>query len=769
MDTGGVLAIDALGNAFALYGDDIVSVLNDDAANRGAVHAMLQLAIAEGGRRLDAFDTVLPGFYAAHGRKPVARLRWDDECAPPGWDKASYARYNGGEPDVVFMALDPSRYGPYDGTEGPVADSPEAATQLQREAPGGGAMFPRKDAQPVVEVHALRGREVAGPASYHAAHRSWSVGSSGKDIRDQPSLTPARFATTDEALSALRAPGVRLVRRKTSPLMAGSSDAWGRGPDAMAVEIDKDAGADSNAFTRAVDAAVSLVNAAFATSASGKELRRRLARWAKDSYVDVRLVQESIRRSGGTITGAADLYQAVTPYPGKTGAQMRAFERKFVEPLESAIESAVQKGASVDGIEDWRIARRAAERNAVIRGRTEGKNDAGSGMPDAEAKARDLQEQLVELYDLWREGGITFAELESDYRRLQSVWRSNTAQDELKQRLAAKCADQLRTSAERFRNDSLATEDGDPKFAQLTAEWQAFFVGRFADDINGKKVSLAEAFDKAAEGTEATRSAGKEAAQEVKNAVARMKKAEQKRAKEAERAQQGAMEKAPSVLASLTPAEKARIATFYEYKSWNGAGARRFAERVAQLMLAGDAAALVTAVPAKLRAVIWRVLRESGLSPSRKVRSDPSEGAAGEQRQGADVGRPRNSRAVEAHRRLGGVSYARRSGAGGGARPVVIAPAGQEIEPIGAFDPDPAFAAQFNAAGLATPALFDLPRSAAGAFRAAIESSKASGTFSSSVCVYPEEKYAEMRLFVAAGGKTGFPRARRRAHRRIAA
>ena len=89
---------------FALKGDDIVSVFNYEPANAGAADAMLDLAVQLGGKRLDAFDTVLPAIYARHGFEAVARTKWNDEYAPEGWNKDTYAKYNHGEPDVVFMA-----------------------------------------------------------------------------------------------------------------------------------------------------------------------------------------------------------------------------------------------------------------------------------------------------------------------------------------------------------------------------------------------------------------------------------------------------------------------------------------------------------------------------------------------------------------------------------------------------------------------------------------------------------------------------------------
>jgi len=52
-------------SGFALKGDDIVSVFS--MADQSMLHALMEMAVSAGGRRLDAFDTVLPHFYAPHG------------------------------------------------------------------------------------------------------------------------------------------------------------------------------------------------------------------------------------------------------------------------------------------------------------------------------------------------------------------------------------------------------------------------------------------------------------------------------------------------------------------------------------------------------------------------------------------------------------------------------------------------------------------------------------------------------------------------------
>lgn len=81
---------------------DIVSVF----ASGGAGRSVMELAVAAGGTKLDAFDTILPTYYAAHGFVAASRLSWNDSQAPDGWSKEALARYNNGEPDVVFMVLD---------------------------------------------------------------------------------------------------------------------------------------------------------------------------------------------------------------------------------------------------------------------------------------------------------------------------------------------------------------------------------------------------------------------------------------------------------------------------------------------------------------------------------------------------------------------------------------------------------------------------------------------------------------------------------------
>lgn len=87
---------------FAVKSDgDIVSVFRNphvkDEKKGVAIH-MLLIALQNGGKKLDCFDGYLPKLYAKVGMVPVAKLGFNREYAPEGWN---YER--DGEPDVVFM------------------------------------------------------------------------------------------------------------------------------------------------------------------------------------------------------------------------------------------------------------------------------------------------------------------------------------------------------------------------------------------------------------------------------------------------------------------------------------------------------------------------------------------------------------------------------------------------------------------------------------------------------------------------------------------
>lgn len=90
---------------FALKEGEIASVFRHPALAGGPVlQSLMTLAVRHGGSHLDAFDTRLPELYALCGFNAVARLSWNDALAPDEWDYAAFRDFNGGRPDVVFMA-----------------------------------------------------------------------------------------------------------------------------------------------------------------------------------------------------------------------------------------------------------------------------------------------------------------------------------------------------------------------------------------------------------------------------------------------------------------------------------------------------------------------------------------------------------------------------------------------------------------------------------------------------------------------------------------
>jgi DNA topoisomerase IB len=125
------------GNAgFAVKPDgDIVSLFNKPGGLKGITFSALNLAVQAGGRKLDAFDTVLPKLYSEAGFTVRSRLKWDESQAPAGWNKTGIlGKFNNGEPDVVFMTFDPDRKSrPYQKGEGRLVATYDEAVALQEQ------------------------------------------------------------------------------------------------------------------------------------------------------------------------------------------------------------------------------------------------------------------------------------------------------------------------------------------------------------------------------------------------------------------------------------------------------------------------------------------------------------------------------------------------------------------------------------------------------------------------------------------------------------
>jgi hypothetical protein len=91
---------------YALTSDgDIVSAFSTG-QHIGVGPHLIMHGIEQGGKKLDAFDTVLPDMYATMGMRETSRLAFDPTQAPPDWNEAVFGKYQGGRPDVSFMALD---------------------------------------------------------------------------------------------------------------------------------------------------------------------------------------------------------------------------------------------------------------------------------------------------------------------------------------------------------------------------------------------------------------------------------------------------------------------------------------------------------------------------------------------------------------------------------------------------------------------------------------------------------------------------------------
>lgn len=126
------------GAGFALKGgDELVSVFKGDTDAKRVAHPMVHLAIEEGARRGDAFDTVLPHIYGDHGLATVGRVKWNDEYSPEGWDKDLFRDFNDGEPDVIFMAYMPDDTLGYAPGIGQTFDDYDAAYDYAKEQTAG--------------------------------------------------------------------------------------------------------------------------------------------------------------------------------------------------------------------------------------------------------------------------------------------------------------------------------------------------------------------------------------------------------------------------------------------------------------------------------------------------------------------------------------------------------------------------------------------------------------------------------------------------------
>jgi ribosomal protein S18 acetylase RimI-like enzyme len=120
-----------LNSGIALKGNDIVSAFSNADAPRKSVYPLMIKAIDVGGRKADAFDTVLPTIYADVGMEVVSRVPWNDEYAPGDWNYELYNQFNDGRPDVTYLVYNPDYYDKYRKGQGVSVADPDEAESVQ--------------------------------------------------------------------------------------------------------------------------------------------------------------------------------------------------------------------------------------------------------------------------------------------------------------------------------------------------------------------------------------------------------------------------------------------------------------------------------------------------------------------------------------------------------------------------------------------------------------------------------------------------------------
>jgi hypothetical protein len=97
---------DGLAGAYVKKDGYMGGLFKSPKATYKKVAKLLQQArIKVGGRFMDAYATELEKIYIENGFRPVARLKFNEEYAPEGWDAPGSALAS--KPDVVFFAYDP--------------------------------------------------------------------------------------------------------------------------------------------------------------------------------------------------------------------------------------------------------------------------------------------------------------------------------------------------------------------------------------------------------------------------------------------------------------------------------------------------------------------------------------------------------------------------------------------------------------------------------------------------------------------------------------
>ena len=87
----------------------LVSLFSDASSPHKSISTeLVMLAIEQGARKLDNYDTFLTGIYKKLGFVETERFPWDESIKPDDWNYDTYWEWNKGRPDYVFMEYKPA-------------------------------------------------------------------------------------------------------------------------------------------------------------------------------------------------------------------------------------------------------------------------------------------------------------------------------------------------------------------------------------------------------------------------------------------------------------------------------------------------------------------------------------------------------------------------------------------------------------------------------------------------------------------------------------
>jgi hypothetical protein len=194
---------DGLAGAYVKKDGYMGGLFKSPRATYKKVAKLLQQArIKEGGRFMDAYATELEKIYIENGFRPVARLKFNEEYAPEGWNAPGSALAS--KPDVVFFAYDPD--GKYKIGDGEYMTDYDAAYEMAKN-------FDAKTAKEADKLAELMGDSVTVEVSDKQAGKLIDdIYMSNEVVSERTVLKQIENAT--RALKAIL-PNVKFVIHKT--------------------------------------------------------------------------------------------------------------------------------------------------------------------------------------------------------------------------------------------------------------------------------------------------------------------------------------------------------------------------------------------------------------------------------------------------------------------------------------------------------------------------------------------------------------------------